>query len=551
MTAARRGRVIRVGDRSPAGLSFTVGVEATADLAYDARRADALVTVHAQVRGRAAPAPRAAEVLIMDRSLSMAALGKLDAAKEAVCAAVDSVRDGTYLGIVAGHHKAEVLWPPGGRLAPVDAAAKAAAKRRIRGRLPEGGTAIGSWLACARDLFATVPAEGTVRHAVLYTDGKDEHETPEELGAVLAACRDRFVCDARGLGEDWDYAELLRITAALHGDAKAVISVSDLTRDLTELMEQARLLVVPRTYLGLRLNEHFTLGFVRQTLPVQADLTGRPEQRDGELHIPLGAWSPGVRQYQVSLRFDPEALEVDEELRAARITLRTERDGERPACAESLPMAVRRRSTPGSRTLVPDSLTRVESERELGMAMRACADAWQARDTVRADHELRLSLELAGRLGDTVRLRLLRSLAEADADPYAGPYAGPDGGLGGGPDGGLGGGPAHLRPDVTRGEMQRLGLDSTRTGTARPGAGLPHDSPGPAPSPSRVRCPRCGTTTTAAVLVFCESCGLRLGAEGEPEGALPEAADSGDRPDGVPPADGTGGSARGYPADAS
>jgi Ca-activated chloride channel family protein len=517
-------------------------VEATADLAYDARRADALVTVHAQVQDGAAPAPRAAEVLIMDRSLSMAALGKLDAAKEAVCAAVDSVRDGTYLGIVAGHHEAEVLWPPGGRLVPVDAAAKAAAKRRIRGRLPEGGTAIGSWLTCARDLFATVPAEDTVRHAVLYTDGKDEHETPEELGAVLAACRDRFVCDARGLGEDWDYAELLRITAALHGHAKAVIAVSDLTRDLTELMAQARLLVVPRTYLGLRLNEHFTLGFVRQTLPVQADLTGRPEQRDGELHIPLGAWSAGVRQYQVSLRFDPEALEVDEDLRAARITLRTERDGERPACAESRPMAVRRRSTPGSRTLVPDSLTRVESERELGMAMRACADAWQARDTVRADHELRLALELAERLGDTVRLRLLRSVAEADAEADADPD--PDGD----PGGGSGSGPPRLRPDVTRGEMQRLGLDSTRTGTARPGTGLPHDPAGPVPSPapSRVRCPRCGTTTTAAVLLFCENCGARLGAE-----VRPEAPDGGGRPDGVRDADGPGASGRGFPADAS
>ncbi|WP_157876378.1 VWA domain-containing protein, partial [Streptomyces sp. Root264] len=242
-------------------------MDAPADLAHDETRADALVTVRARPAAGPATPTQSAEVLIMDRSLSMAGHGKLDEAKRAMCAAVDALRDGTLLGVVAGHHEAEVVFPATGGLASVDADTRQEAKSRIIGQPAEGGTAIGRWLACADRLFASVPSPGVVRHAVLYTDGKDEHETPEELDGVLETCTDRFVCDARGLGEDWNYAELLRITQALHGSAEAVVNASDLAQDFTRTMRQAQRVVVPRVYLGLRLNSRFRLGFVRQTRP--------------------------------------------------------------------------------------------------------------------------------------------------------------------------------------------------------------------------------------------------------------------------------------------
>ncbi|MFI1046485.1 VWA domain-containing protein [Streptomyces griseoruber] len=470
-----------MGDRPHlTGLSFEVDVDAPSDLAHDETRADALVTVRAHPAAQPPPRTRAAEILIMDKSLSMAGRGKLDEAKRAMCAAVDTLRDGTLLGIVAGNHQADVVYPATGGLATVDAAARQEAKSRIAGQLAEGGTAIGQWLACADRLFTAVTAPGTVRHAVLYTDGKDEHETPEQLDGVLRACTDRFVCDARGLGEDWNYAELLRITQALHGSAEAVVTVSDLTEDFTRIMRQAQRIVVARVYLGLRLNHRFRLGFVRQTRPVEAELTARPHQ-DGTLHVPLGAWPPETRQYQVSLRFDPETLTVDEDLRAARLTLYTEQpDGTRAPCSEPRAMVVRRRSTPGFGIPPSADLTRVENEHELGMAMRACADAQQRGDFARADRELHLALGLAEDLRDTVRLRLLRSVA----------LTGPDG-------------RPRVRRDASRGEMQRLGLRSTRT-TVPPldAADLP-----PAEGTAPRGCPRCGATTAARGARFCEECG--------------------------------------------
>ncbi|MFE1285859.1 VWA domain-containing protein [Streptomyces sp. NPDC058751] len=470
--------------KSPLGLGFTLEVDASSDLSYDERRADALITVTAHSAAASAGQTPSAEILIMDRSLSMSGY-RLDEAKRAMCAAVDTLRDGTLLGIVAGNHQADVIFPTTGGLARVDARVREDAKLRVAGQLAEGGTAIGQWLALARRLFATVDSPGTVRHAVLYTDGKNEHETPGQLDEVLTTCTDRFVCDARGLGEDWHYAELLRVTEALHGTAEAVVTVSDLTEDFTLLMREAQRIVVPRVYLGLRLNRRFRLAFVRQTRPVEAELTAR-QQHDGETLVPLGSWPPERRQYQISLRFTPDSLTVDEILRAVRVTLHAEfPDGTRRPCSDSAAMVVCRRSTPGSAVVPSADLTRVENERELGMAMRACADAHERGDLDRADRELRLAIGLAASLPDATRLRLLREIA---AD-------GPDG-------------LPRVRRNVSRGLVQRIGVASTRI-TQEPAG--PHDPPSPGSGSPRA-CPRCGTTSTLPTARFCQECGDRLDA---------------------------------------
>ncbi|WP_328483354.1 VWA domain-containing protein [Streptomyces sp. NBC_00377] len=478
-----------MGDRSPLGLDFALEVDAPSDLPYDERRADALITVTARSAASSAAQAPAAEILIMDRSLSMSG-HRLDEAKRAMCAGIDTLRDGTLLGIVAGNHTAEVIFPTTGGLARVDAWTREDAKLRVVGQLAEGGTAIGQWLARARHLFSSVDSPGTVRHAVLYTDGKDEHETPEQLGEILAECTDRFVCDARGLGDDWRYTELLRVTEALHGTAEAVVTFSDLTQDFTRLMREAQRIVVPRVYLGLRLNSVFRLGFVRQTRPVEAELTAR-QQHGEETHVPLGSWPPESRQYQISLRFGADSLPVDETVRAARVTLHAEfPDGTRRPCSETAAMVVRRRSTPGFGIARSPDLTRVENERELGMAMRACADAHLRGDLDRADRELSLAIGLAQSLRDTARLKLLRAVAA------------------GGPDGRL-----RVRRDVTRGQILGIGVESTKT-ARRPVD--PHDPHDPLPRGSGLPrvCPRCGTTSASPTATFCEECGHRLGDAG-------------------------------------
>jgi hypothetical protein len=481
------------------GLDFTIEIDATRDLGADVFRAEALITVTAHPAGAAAPAAAAVEVLIMDRSRSMLGENKIHEAHRAACAAIDVLPDGVLLGIIAGNRTAEPVFPAAGGLAVIDAGTKAAAKRQVMSLRPEGGTEIGRWLAAANELFATGPAAGFVRHAVLYTDGKNEHETPAALDAALSACADRFVCDVRGVGGDWHYAELRHIAEMLHGDATAVLRIADLAEDFTQLMQRVQRLVVPRAYLRLQPRGSFRISSIAQTYPVRVDLT-RHQQPAGNaaVDVPLGPWEQQTRRYQLSLQFDPATLPAEDDVRAARVELLTEiADGTRERRA-SAALVVRRHATPDFRTVVPESLTKVEKERELSLAMQACADAWLNRRTADADDELNLALRLAREVRD-VRLPLLEGVA----------VAGPDG-------------RARLRPDVTPGEMQRLGLDSTKTaltvtgGSASNGARPPGSPPGSPPGPLPVTgraCPRCGATTRAANLRFCEACGAPFDGE--------------------------------------
>jgi Ca-activated chloride channel family protein len=430
-----------------AGLDFTIEIDATRDLAVDADRVEALITIQATSGGIPGPAARIAEILIMDRSLSMQAQNKIHEAQRAACAAIDALPGGALVGIVAGNEKATPVFPPAGGLAEIDARTRTAAKRRVMSLWPEGGTKIGQWLAAANDLFAAETAAGVIRHAVLYTDGKNQHESRPELDAALAACADRFICDVRGVGDDWDYTELLHIAGALHGDATAVLRIADLADDFIGLMRLVRRLVVPRTYLRLSLNERFRIAAVAQTYPVEANLT-RQQRPAGATaaDVPLGSWEgQTTRRYQVSLRFDPDTIPTGEKLRAARVDLLAElTDGTCEPCAHA-PLTVFRHATPGFATVMPASLTRAGSERELGLAMRACADAWLHRRSAEAEEELTLAFRLARELDD-VRLAVLESVSVIALD-----------------------GRARLRTDVAVGEMQKLGLDSTKT--ARPASG--------------------------------------------------------------------------------
>lgn len=500
------------------GLNFAIEIDATDELARDADRVDALITVTASAFGQAGGRARLAVVLIMDRSLSMIRAMKMPEAQRAACAAIDALPDGALLAIIAGNRKAETVFPARGGLAVVDARAKKTAKRLVMGLRPDGGTAIGRWLTAAGQAFAAEPAAGAICHAVLYTDGKNEHETPEELSAALDSCADGFTCDVRGLGDDWDYRELLHISEALHGDATAVLQIADLAKDFTELVERAQRLMVPRAYLRLRPGKRFAIASFAQTHPVLVDLTGRLRRADGSaMDAPLGSWQPGTRHYELTLRFTPDTLPFDEDLRAARVELLAETAAAEREVSASAALVVRRFATPGSPTIHAADPLRSGKERQLLAAMQACADAWLDRRYDDADAELGDALRLAREVDDPRRLRLLESAAVIGHD-----------------------GVPRARSDVSPGTMQQIGLDATKTGTltARPHrpapvpaagpvgqppdqpVGQPRDQsidpPGGQPAEVRRTCRACGQVTTARYVNRCEACGEPFGGQASP-----------------------------------
>ncbi|MFE5944226.1 VWA domain-containing protein [Streptomyces sp. NPDC056480] len=243
---------------------------------------------------------------------------KMRGAREATAAAVDTLRDGTAFAVVAGTHVAKEVYPGNGRLAVADARTRAEAKESLRRLSAGGGTAIGTWLRLADRLLSS---DGlTIRHGILLTDGRNEHESPEELRAALDACAGRFTCDARGVGTDWEVKEVTGIASALLGSADIVADPAALTADFTAMMEQAMGKGVADVSLRLWTPVGVEIAYVKQVAPTVEDLTGRRTEagpRAGD--YPTGSWGDESRDYHVSVRV-PQAA-IGQEMLAARVSL--------------------------------------------------------------------------------------------------------------------------------------------------------------------------------------------------------------------------------------
>ncbi|WP_052850993.1 vWA domain-containing protein [Streptomyces avicenniae] len=295
---------------------FAVEVFQNEYLPATGREVNAVVTVTAS--GGAA-LPPAAVVIMLDVSGSMQyPPAKLRGAARATAAAIDTLRDGVEFAVVTGTHEATELYPGGGRLAVADATTKGAAKDALRRLEASGGTAIGTWLTLAERLLRTTKA--TVRHGILLTDGRNEHEEPEALRAALDACAGRFTCDARGVGTDWEVEEVTGIARALLGSADIVAEPGGLAGDFTALMEAVMGKGIGDVSLRVWTPRDAVVRFVKQVAPTVVDLTERREEvppRAGA--YPTGAWGEESRDYHLCV--EVPAAGLGEEMLAARVTL--------------------------------------------------------------------------------------------------------------------------------------------------------------------------------------------------------------------------------------
>jgi hypothetical protein len=284
----------------------------------------AVVTVTAfgpSVGGTVADAggPRAqdrTELIIVDTSGSM--LGaKLHEAKVATAAAIGSLPDGVRFGIISGNESARVVYPPAPPLAVSSAATRFDATESLRALEARGGTAIGAWISLATQVLSE---EAGIRHAILLTDGRNEHETPEVLGQVLAQAEGVFQCDCRGVGTDWKVSELRTVATALLGSYDIVADPSGLTEDFTEMMQQSLSKQVPQVTLRIWTPHGAEVTLLKQLEPVMLDLTGA---RGGAGPLsgdyPTGSWGDESRDYHLTVRVVPGT--VGDEMLAARITL--------------------------------------------------------------------------------------------------------------------------------------------------------------------------------------------------------------------------------------
>ena len=303
---------------------FTVEIFQNEYLAEGAREVNAIITVTAPddlAAGAAdSGASGRAEVIIIDCSGSMDyPHAKIVQARAATAAALDVVQDGVAFAVIAGTEVARPVFPMDGSLAIATPQTRSAAQQVVANLRPGGGTAMGSWLRLASRMLTTGSAG--LRHAILLTDGKNEHEAPEQLTAAISECEGVFSCDCRGVGTDWQVAELRRISTALLGTVDIVPDPSGLTADFESMMSAAMGKAVADVALRVWTPQSAELQFVKQVAPTVDDLTSRrtasgPQAGD----FPTGAWAAGEsRDYHVSVLVNPAS--VGQEMLASRVSL--------------------------------------------------------------------------------------------------------------------------------------------------------------------------------------------------------------------------------------
>ncbi|MFD8571299.1 VWA domain-containing protein [Streptomyces sp. NPDC059639] len=404
---------------------FSVEVYQNEYLPEGGREVNAIVTVTATgggTVGSAVGAPHlyspgtsvdAAVALMVDCSGSMDyPPTKMRGAREASAAAIDTLRDGVHFAVIAGTHVAKEIYPGNGRLAVADATTRDQAKQALRKLSAGGGTAIGTWLRLAdRLLYAADPSGSMVRHGILLTDGRNEHESPEDLRATLDATAGRFTCDARGVGTDWEVKEVTGIASALLGTADIIADPAHLAEDFTQMMETAMGKEVADVSLRLWTPLGSEIKFVKQVAPTVEELTERRTEagpRAGD--YPTGSWGDESRDYHVCVQV-PTA-DLGQEMLAARVSLVIpQSDGSAQTVSQGLVRAVWTDDMAASTSINPQ-VAHYTGQAELAQVIQQGLDARKAGDDAGATAKLGRAVQLAALSGNADTAKLLSKVVD-------------------------------------------------------------------------------------------------------------------------------------------
>jgi hypothetical protein len=393
---------------------FTAEVFQNEYLTESSTEVNAVVTVTAA--GAATPG-RAAEVIVVDCSGSMSSPPtKIKAAQQATAAAIDTLRDGVLFAVVAGSHVATMAYPRDSRLVPATAQTRAEAKTAVARLRPGGGTAIGQWLSLARALLS--PHSDAIRHVILLTDGRDEHEQPDQLRAAVAECAGTFTCDCRGVGTDWAVNELRAIASALLGTVDIVADPHGLEADFRAMAEAAMGKAVADVALRVWTPRGATVRFVKQVVPAVADLTAKripvsPQVGD----YPTGAWGAESRDYHICV--DVPAAAVGDEMLAARVTVTLPgADGTAQSLAQGLIRAVWTDDMELSTRINP-AVAHYTGQAELAQVIQDGLEARKSGDLDAATAKLGRAVALAADSGNDAVADLLARVVDV-VDPATG-----------------------------------------------------------------------------------------------------------------------------------
>jgi von Willebrand factor type A C-terminal domain/von Willebrand factor type A domain len=370
----------------------------------------AIVTVDCSGAGAAGQSGSgdAGEIIIVDTSGSMGADG-VRAAAYAAQTALDQILDGVWFAVISGNDRAQLAFPPSPEpvMVKMDQFTRQAAKDAVSRFYADGGTAMGTWLRLASRVFATVPSL-TQKHAILLTDGENQHETPEVLTQTIEAVTGQFQCDCRGVGVAWQVDEVRRIAQALLGTVDIIPAPDQLAAEFSKLIQNAMSRGVAQADLRVWAPQGAEVLFVRQVAPTVEDLTSRRTAVNAlTSSYPTGSWGDESRDYHVAIRLAAKA--IGQEQLAARVQLAIGDD----VVAQGLVKALWSADEALTTRISPE-VAHYTGQTELAEAIQEGLAAKAVGDTATATTKLGRAVQLAAQTGNEEATTRLRKVVDID-----------------------------------------------------------------------------------------------------------------------------------------
>lgn len=370
----------------------------------------AIVRVSCAGAGQAGQGPGtdAAEIIIVDTSGSMGENG-IAQGRIAATAALNEILDGTWFAVIAGNHVGTVVYPPYGaapmaRMDPTNRQAAISAVHRFRA---DGGTAMGTWLLKAREVFLSAP-DITQRHAILLTDGTNEHETPQQLTAAIEAATGVFQCDCRGLGDRWMIDEVRRISSALLGSVDLIPAPDEMAAEFQRIMRASMARGVSSVDLRVWTPQGSQTLFVKQVAPTLEDLTARRTPVNAlTVSFPTGAWADESRDYHVAVRLPAKTIGQEQLAARVQVVLGDEMQ------AQGLVKATWSNDE-ALTTRIDDQVARYTGQAELAQAIQDGLAAKAAGLDDDATAKLGRAVQLAAQAGDEEMTSRLQKVVEIE-----------------------------------------------------------------------------------------------------------------------------------------
>lgn len=255
-------------------------------------------------------------------------------------------------------------------------------------------------------------ADAPIRHGILLTDGRNEHESAVDLRATLDAVAGRFTCDARGVGTDWEVKEVTGVASALLGTADIVADPAGLAADFTHMMENAMGKEVADVALRLWTPVGAEIAFVKQVAPTVEELTERRTEaapRAGD--YPTGSWGDESRDYHVCVKV-PEAG-IGQEMLAARVSLilPAQGGGSPEVLSQGLVRAMWTDDMAASTSINPQ-VAHYTGQAELAQVIQQGLDARKSGDFDGATAKLGRAVQLAASSGNADTAKLLSKVVD-------------------------------------------------------------------------------------------------------------------------------------------